>query len=126
MAFQLPKQCSAIARSGKRCGITEESKAKTSDGNLACDSLRKGCRQCIFHLELFVTERSRPVCPLVVYIDFETTSLSVIEGHICEFGVLCHRCSAAYSTVVKPPNLPTVGVAVHGITDEELAQGPSP
>ena len=62
---------------------------------------------------------------MIVYLDFETTGLSPLKDHICEFGALAHECSSAFSTVVCPPCLPSPGPMVHGISDDELAQGPA-
>ena len=75
-------------------------------------------------LDFFVSFKARPLHPIVVYLDFETTGLSIIKDHICEFGALSHKCSATFSTVVHPPSLPSQFPAVHGILDEELMQGP--
>ena len=81
MVFKLPRQCCGIARTGKRCNINETSKTKTSEGVLASDTLLKGCRQCLYHLDLFVTVRTRPGAPVVVcWIDFETTGYRRKKG----------------------------------------------
>jgi inhibitor of KinA sporulation pathway (predicted exonuclease) len=123
--FKLSRQCCAQARgSGKRCSITEESRA-TKDGVLAAKSLQNGCRQCLFHLDLFVGHPAKPPVPVIVcYLDFETTGLSVTSDNIVEFGLLSHRCMAAFSSVVRPPSLPSPCAMVHGIDDAELEQGP--
>ena len=42
-----------------------------------------------------------------------------------EIGLLDHRGSAVYSTVVQPPVLPGDEPTVHGIESAELAEGPT-
>ncbi len=122
--LKCPHQCRALARTGKRCGITEVSQTRTSDGKAANLSLRQGLRQCLFHLDLFCVAEAKPEHPIVVYLDFETNGLSPLRDHIVEIGLVSHRCDAKFSTVVRPPTI-SPEPAIHGIPPEELQQGPS-
>ena len=79
----------------------------------------------MFHLQLFVTEPGCAAEPIIAYLDFETTGLSVARDHIVEIWLLEHGSAAAFSTVVCPPTLPSVGPSVHGLSDEELERGPN-
>ena len=123
--LRAPAQCTALAKSGKRCGITSECSMKDANGNLVCQPLRNGGKRCSFHLEIFSRCPARVVDPIVFYLDFETSGLSVTRDHIVEIGVLEHTTEAIYSTVVCPPTFPaTTETPVHGIAEDELKQGP--
>ena len=62
---------------------------------------------------------------MLFYLDFETTGLNVLSDSIVEIGLLDHRGSAVYSTVVQPPVLPGDEPTVHGIESKELSEGPT-
>ena len=91
-------------------------------GNQVSEPLRLGARQCRLHLQLFCTWPASADDFLVFYLDFETSGLNVLEHHIVEIGVLCENL-ACFSTVVCPQVM-SEEVAVHGISNEELKQGP--
>ena len=60
----------------------------------------------------------------VFYLDFETSGLSVSTDNIVEIGLL-ESAGARFQTVVCPSFFIDSGPAVHGISNQELAQGPS-
>ena len=123
--LRAPVQCVAHTKSGKRCGITADCTMKDKAGTLVCEPLCRGSKRCTFHLEIFARAPVIVEDPIVFYLDFETTGLSVTRDHIVEIGVLEHTTQAIYSTVVCPPSFPTsTEPPVHGISDEELKQGP--
>ena len=80
------------------------------------------------HLDVFCASALAvpdPEPPLLFFIDFETTGLSVTHDQIVEFGVISAH-GAVFSTVVKPETASDpAAAAVHGIPDEELQNGPS-
>ena len=57
---------------------------------------------------------------------FRCRGLDVLSHAIVEIGVLDEITSAVFSTVVRPPVLPSEdeGPAVHGISAQELTDGP--
>ena len=118
-----PVQCGGFTRAGKRCSITSESNMKDSNGRLACQPMKHGVGFCTIHLQLFNTKPAWVEDPLLFFLDFETSGLDVMTDHIVEIGVLCEH-SEIFSTVVCPPVFRD-GPAVHGISHEELSEGPS-
>ena len=73
------------------------------------------------HLDIFCASALAvpdPEPPLLFFIDFETTGLSVTNDQIVEFGVVSIH-GGFFSTVVKPEKTsdPAAGM-VHGIPDE--------
>ena len=69
-----PVQCEGVARSGRRCTITSDSKLRDGDGRLAAAPLQFGGRCCGFHASVFCSRRIRPEGHLLVcFLDFETT-----------------------------------------------------
>ena len=95
-------------------------------GEPVAEPLRRGGKRCRFHVSLF---NSEPCIvekdALLLFLDFETTGLSLENDEIVEIGVVCDASDAVFATVVRPLALPTVGEPVHGIGDEELAAGPA-
>ena len=120
--FSLLVQCAAVTRKGQRCSISEESTVKCADGTMAGAPLSNGCNRCMFHLELICL---RPVSvrePVLIYLDFETSGLSVTGDFIVEVGLLEHANHAVFSSVVCPPVFGE-GPNVHGIEESELKEG---
>ena len=66
-----------------------------------------------------------PANAKVFYLDFETSGLDVLTESIVEIGLLDESSNAVFSTVVRPPALPGDEPTVHGISSEELAEGPT-
>ena len=121
--YKSPVQCTGVTRAGRRCGITSETSRLLDDrGNNVNEPLLLGARHCRFHLRPFCTKPADNVDCLLFYLDFETSGLDVIGHHIVEIGMLCEN-GACYSTVVCPPVF-SEEVPVHGISNEELRQGP--
>ena len=121
--FKSPVQCTGVTRAGRRCGITSETSRLLDDqGRNVNEPLLLGARQCRFHLQLFCATPASNFDCLLFYLDFETSGLDVIGHHIVEIGMLCEN-GACYSTVVCPPVF-SEEVPVHGISNEELRQGP--
>ena len=120
--MKAPKQCCGMCVSGKRCSITSRSNLKDKFGNVVATTLQSS-DYCLFHLELF-----RPVLlennARVFYLDFETSGLSVSADNIVEIGLL-ESAGARFQTVVCPPVFVETPPPVHGISDQELREGPS-
>ena len=122
--FKSPVQCTGVTRAGCRCGITSETSRRLDDrGHSVNEPLLLGARQCRFHLQLFCITPASNVDCLLFYLDFETMGVGMLGHHIVELGVLCES-GACFSTVVCPPVF-SDEVPAHGITNEELRQGPS-
>ena len=121
-------RCQALNKGGRPCGITSASKALDASGQLAAAPLLHGGSRCSFHARWFCSapletgQLKAP--PLLVYIDLETTGLSLAFDEIVEIGIWVDESHAAFSTVVRPSIMPQ-DAGVHGIPPEELAQGPS-
>ena len=117
-------QCRGITRSGRRCSITSTSPMIDAlTGKLVSESLRRGGCYCLYHAVFFCVTDASVSDAIVVFLDFETTGLSVLADHIVEIGVISH-CGAVFSTVVRPPVM-SMGPSVHGIADAELREGPA-
>ena len=119
-------RCQALNKAGRPCGITSASQALDSSGCLAAGPLLRGGSRCSFHARWFCTaplEGPLATPPLVIYVDLETTGLSLATDEIVEIGILADASRAAFSTVVRPSALP-LDAGIHGISPEELLDGP--
>ena len=85
--------------------------------------MSNGCNRCMFHLELICLKPVSVREPVLIYLDFETSGLSVTGDFIVEVGLLEHANHAVFSSVVCPPVFGE-GPNVHGIEDSELKEGP--
>ena len=92
-------------------------------GKLVSEPLKRGGRCCLFHTVFFCTREVAVSDAIVVFLDLETSGLSIITDHIVEIGVV-DEYGATFSTVVRPPIMPA-GPAVHGIAEAELQSGPT-
>lgn len=122
------RRCEALNKAGNPCGITSTSLARTGAGELAAEPLLQGGARCLYHARWFVTKPARDAqCGqplLLVYIDLETTGLSLRSAEIVEIGALAAHSGAAFSTVVRPQVLPA-DTGVHGIAPAEMVDAPS-
>jgi hypothetical protein len=74
----LSVQCEGLARSGRRCTITSDSKLRDGDGRLVAAPLQFGGRRCGFHASVFCSRRARPEGQILAcFLDFETTGDSL-------------------------------------------------
>ena len=118
-------QCEAICRSGRRCSITTACSLRDAiSGKLAALPLQAGGRHCLFHTILFVTEPSTVDNALFVFVDLETTGLSIADDSIVEIGCTDLQ-GASFGVVVRPPDLSRASAAssVHGIDLKEIERG---
>ena len=120
--MKAPSQCKGTTKSGRRCSITSKSDMK-DNGRLVCEPLLNGGKFCLYHTVIFNHFQVKVDDAIVVYLDFETTGLDVMEHNIVEIGLVEHSSSAVFSTVVCPPKFETN--TVHGISDDELREGPT-
>ena len=117
-------QCCGVTRSGKRCSITSTSPVVDAlSGKLVSEPLTRGGSHCLYHAVYFCARAIAVPDAVVVFIDLETSGLSILTDNIVEIGVV-DECGATFSTVVCPPTLPA-GPTVHGIDESELQQGPT-
>jgi DNA polymerase III epsilon subunit-like protein len=120
-----PCRCQGSARNGLQCSITSRSTLLDGAGRLAAGPLLHGGARCSFHATwLCLLPAATASSWLLCYLDLETTGLSLRDDEICEIGVVAADSGARFSTVVRPPILPSSS-GVHGIDPLELAQGPS-
>ena len=147
-----PQQCAALTKATKRCSITVDSKLLTESGKLAAGPLVRGGRYCFFfpHAGVQWSTRAGPArregllprlrghrlsgtqispsthnvagCPP----SFHFRGLDVLSHAIVEIGLLDEITSAVFSAVVRPTVLPSEDErpAVHGISAQELTDGP--
>ena len=90
---------------------------------LVCEPLKRGGRYCLFHACLFCVTPVVLGDAIIVFLDLETTGLSVLTDHIVEIGSVDAR-GVVFSTVVKPLVMSSE-LGVHGISDAELLDGPT-
>ena len=117
-------QCCGVTRSGRRCSITCTSPMVDAlSGNLVAEPLKRGGSHCLYHAVYFCAREVVVQDTVVVFLDLETTGLSILTDNIVEIGVVDDH-GATCSTVVCPPIVPA-GPAVHGIEESEMQQGPT-
>ena len=120
-------QCQGVTKSGKQCSITAASQMRDFAGRLVALPLCCGGSYCMLHAVFFSTLPAQPRDAIVVaYLDLETSSLDFLSGSIVEIACLICGTGGVFSTVVQPcRSLPEDPCAVHGISHDELRQGPS-
>ena len=131
-------RCSAITKAGKQCSVRSNSSWIDNDGRVVAEPLRRGGEFCALHAKPFCTKPTQmdDYKRLVIFIlDLATTGTDILQDRIVEIAAArCHddiRMSGeAFSTTVRidPDILMTRGLEafeVHGITDEEIKQGPT-
>ena len=123
--------CRGVTRAGQRCTLTASSALKEAE------PLRKGSDFCLFHSRPFAAHPCLGECPQaleIIFLDLETTGVSVVEDRIVELAAV----------QILPSNLPgfsfstTVFVEtdilekrsqeaaqVHGIGQLEIAVSPT-
>lgn len=107
-------QCCGVTRYGRRCSIASMPiMVDPISGKLVSEPLKRGGRCCLFHTVFFCTREVAVSGAIAVFLDLETSGLSVLTDHIVEIGVV-DEYGATFSTVVRPPIMPA-GPAVHGI-----------
>ena len=117
-------QCCGVTRSGKRCSITDTTPMVDAlSGKLVSEPLTRGGSHCLYHAVYFCTRAIAVPDAVVVFLDLETSGLSILTDNIVEIGVV-DDCGATFSTVVRPPIVPA-GPTVHGIEESEMQQGPT-
>ena len=116
-------QCCGVTKCGKRCSITSTSPMVDAlSGKFVSEPLKRGGSHCLYHAVYFCVRAIAVPDAVVVFLDLETSGLSVLTDNIVEIGAV-DEYGATFSTVVCPPIAPA-GPAVHGIDESELQQGP--
>jgi DNA polymerase III epsilon subunit-like protein len=128
-------RCSGTTRKGSRCTLTSTSEMKDNTGRLVAQPLRRGGEYCLLHAKPFVVRTAAVQASVTVNLDLETTGVDVVRDRIVELAAMHapadHRLAGGrYSTTaqVDPQILQERGgetATVHGISDEEIALGPS-
>ena len=68
---------------------------------LVCEPLKRGGRHCLFHACLFCVKPAVLGDAIIVFLDLETTGLSVLTDHIVEIGCVDAK-GVVLTTVVNP------------------------
>ena len=131
-------RCKGITKAGKQCSITNSSNWVDNNGRVVAEPLCRGGEFCSLHAKPFCTKPTQmdDYKQLVIFIlDLETTGTDILQDRIVEIAAArCHNDirmnGEAFSTTVRidPDILMTRGLEafeVHGITSEEIKQGPS-
>ena len=116
-----PARCCGTTRSGSRCSLTSESSLLDEHGRVVAEPLRRGGGFCLFHARPFCSQPTELRGAVIIFLDFESTGLDVARDRIVEIGAAA--ANGDFSTVVSPGISSTS--AVHGIEEEETAQGPA-
>ena len=120
----MPVQCEGITRAGRRCSITSTSSmVDAASKKLVCEPLKRGGCYCLFHACLFCVKPAVFGDAIIVFLDLETTGLSVVTDHIVEIGAV--DANGVVCATVVDPFMASNGPAVHGISDTELQEGPT-
>ena len=131
-------RCKGITRVGKRCSVTSSSGWADDHGRLVAGPLQKGGELCLFHAKPFCTKPTRldHIDQIVVFmLDLETTGVDIVNDYIVEIaavhahGDIRMKGEAFSTTVCADPDVVRSrgkeAFKVHGITDEEIQQGPT-
>ena len=130
-------RCNGVTRVGKRCSVTNSSKWTDDHGRLVAGPLHKGGEFCLFHAKPFCTKPTRVNVDqmVVIMLDLETTGIDIVNDRIIEVAAVrahgdIRMKGECFSTTVNvdPTVIENCGqeaFKVHGITDEEIRQGPS-
>ena len=131
-------RCKGITRSGKQCSMTKASDWTDNSGRSVAGPLCRGGEYCLFHAKPFCTRLAREddfERLLIFVLDLETTGTDVARDRIVELAaVYAHgdvrMACESFSTTVRVDasfldERCTEASAVHGITNEEINQGPS-
>ena len=131
-------RCKGITRVGKQCSITSSSTWVDNNGRFVGEPLSRGGEFCSLHAKPFCTKPTEMnnFGRLVIFmLDLETTGVNITKDRIIEIaavhahGDIRMNCESFSTTVrVDPDILEERGLEafeVHGITNEEIKQGPS-
>ena len=131
-------RCSALTKAGKQCSITSLSNWVDNNGRCVAEPLCRGGDYCLLHAKPFCTSPAllEEFDNMVVFIlDLETTGVDITKDRIVEIAATHAHCDArmyseSFATTVHVDQniLTTRGLdafKVHGITDEEIAAGPT-
>ena len=76
-------QCEGTTRAGRHRSITNTcSMVDAASQKLVCEPLKRGGRHCLFHACLFCVKPAVLGDAIIVFLDLETTGLSVLTDHI--------------------------------------------
>jgi len=130
-------RCNGVTRVGKRCSVTSSSNWTDDHGRLVAGPLQKGGELCLIHAKPFCTRPTQlDFNRMVVFmLDLETTGVDIENDRVVEIAAVhahgdIRMKGEAFSTTIRvePGILESRGKdasKVHGITDEEIKQGPT-
>ena len=130
-------RCKALTRVGKQCSVTSNSNWTDDHGRLVAEPLRRGSDFCAFHAKPFCTRPARVDSNrmVVFMVDLETTGVDITKDRIVEIAAIhahgdIRMKGEAFSTTVCVDREIVISrgkdaFKVHGITDEEIHQGPT-
>ena len=124
--------CCGVTRAGRKCTLTRDSALKEAE------PLRRGGTHCLFHARPFTTIpclSEHPQSIEILFLDLETTGVSVVEDRIVELAAVqvlpsseFSGCSFSSTVFVETQLLEARGQEaelVHGISQAEIAASPT-
>jgi len=122
-------RCKGITKAGKQCSITNSSNWVDNNGRVVAEPLCRGGEFCSLHAKPFCTKPTE-IDNFGRLVIFDITKDHIIEiAAVHAHGDIRMNCESFSTTVrVDPDILEERGLeafAVHGITNEEIKQGPS-
>ena len=81
--MKAPFWCKGVTKSGNSCSIASKNDMKDNN-RLVCEPLINGGNYCLYHTVTFNYHPVKVDDAIIVYLDFETTRLDMMQNHCVE------------------------------------------